>query len=170
MNYSEIRQNQTQFLSLTSLTIAEFDYMCHEFDIDWQKYYRYHTLEGKKRAFPSYCEHGNSQLSGTCTKLFFLLNYLKTNNLQQQQAANFGISQSKVSRVSSILLMVLNQTLKRMGLIPIRNGYQLKEQLQNHPDCIFTYDGIERGILRNSAFDAQEDEYSGKKKSMVSKI
>ena len=94
-----------------------------------------------------------------------MLNYLKTNSLQQQQAANFGISQSKVSRISNILLMVLNQTLKRMGLSPIRNGYQLKEHLQNHPDCIFTYDGIERGILRNSATDAQEDEYSGKKKA-----
>ena len=50
-----------------------------------------------------------------------------------------------------------------MGLSPIRNGYQLKEQLQNHPYCIFTYDGIERGILRNSAADAQEEEFSEKK-------
>ncbi|WP_298358325.1 hypothetical protein [Runella sp.] len=81
MNYSEIRQNQTQFLSLTSLTVAEFDYMCSEFDIDWQRYYRYHTLEGKKRAFASYNEHGNSQLLGTSTKLFFLLNYLKSNRV-----------------------------------------------------------------------------------------
>lgn len=81
MNYSEIRQNQTQFLSLTSLTVAEFDYMCSEFDIDCQRYYRYHTLEGKKRAFASYNEHGNSQLLGTSTKLFFLLNYLKSNRV-----------------------------------------------------------------------------------------
>ncbi|WP_428668556.1 transposase family protein [Runella sp.] len=88
-----------------------------------KKYYRYHTLEGRKRAFPSYNEHGNSELPGTSTKLFFLLNYLKSNNLQQHQAANFGISQSKVSRASSILLMVLNQTLKRLSLsisVPMR--------------------------------------------------
>lgn len=125
---------------------------------------------GQKQAFASYSEHGNSQLLGTSTKLFFLLNYIKTNNLQQQQAANFNISQSKVSRIGSILLMVLNQTLKRIGLSPIRDGYQLKEQLKNHPDFIFTYDGIERGILRNSAFDAQEDECSGKKKAWYKKL
>ncbi len=170
MNYSQIRTNQTQFLSLTSLSVSEFDYLCSEFDVDWQRYYRYHTLEGKKRSFPSYNEHGNSQLPGTSIKLFFLLSYLKTNNLQQQQAACFGLSQSKVSRVSNILLIVLNQTLKRMGLSPIRNGYELKEQLESHPDCIFTYDGIERGILRNSAMDAQEDEYSGKKKHSIKNL
>jgi hypothetical protein len=81
MNYSEIRTNQTQFLSLTSLTVSESAYLCSEFDTDWQKYYRYHTLEGRKRAFPSYNEHGNSELLGTSTKLFFLLNFLNSNNL-----------------------------------------------------------------------------------------
>jgi len=42
--------------------------------------------------------------------------------------------------------------------------------IQNHPDCIFTYDGIERGILRNSANDAQEDEYSEKKRHSIKNL
>lgn len=41
----------------------------------WQRYYRYHTLQGKKRTIVSNKEHGNSQLLGTPTKVP-LFNYL----------------------------------------------------------------------------------------------
>jgi DNA-directed RNA polymerase specialized sigma subunit len=39
-----------------------------------------------------------------------LLTYRKTNSLQQQ-AASFGVSQARVSRLAGPLLNVLNQTL-----------------------------------------------------------
>jgi len=121
-------------------------------------------LEGNKRLVTGYCEHGNAKLRGTPTKLFFLLVYLKTNSLQQHQAASFDVSQSKVSRLAHVLLEVFNQTLKSLGMNPVRNGCELASQLAGHPQKVFTYDGIERPIQRNSDGAAQEQEYSGKKK------
>ncbi len=86
-------------------------------------------------------------MAGTDTKLFFLLTYLKTNFLQQHQAASFGVSQTRVSRLAGPLLDVLNQTLAA------------------HPDWVFTCDGVERGIPRNADRAAQEEAYRAKKKS-----
>lgn len=165
MNYEHIRQNAVQFLALTSLTVEEFDYLLEHFAPRWHSYYRYHTLEGKRRKHPLIKEAANAKLKGTAQKLFFLLVYLKNNSLQQQQAASFGVSQAKVSIISRLLLEILNQTLKSMGLLPCRNGLELAHRLANHPDKVFSLDGTERSIQRNKDADAQEVEYSGKKGS-----
>jgi DDE superfamily endonuclease/Helix-turn-helix of DDE superfamily endonuclease len=164
MEYSAISKNNTQFLALTSLQVNEFELVLTEFAPNCEKYFRYHTLEGKRRKIITSKEHGNAKLQGSTQKLFFLLVYLKTNALQEHQAASFGISQTKVSRISHILLVLLNETLKKMHLTPVRDGEELSAQLANHPNKVFTYDGLERGILRNAHNDAQEEEYSGKKK------
>jgi DDE superfamily endonuclease/Helix-turn-helix of DDE superfamily endonuclease len=164
MEYSVISKNATQFLALTSLHVNEFETVLQQFAPVCEKYFRYRTLEGAKRKIITSKEHGNAKLQGSEQKLFFLLVYLKTNALQEQQAASFGISQTKVSRVSHILLDLLNQTLSKMKLVPFRDGEQLSQQLANHPTKVFVYDGLERNILRNAQDDAQKVEYSGKKK------
>jgi hypothetical protein len=164
MDYTIISKNKSQFLALTSLQVSEFESLHSHFAPLCEKYFRYHTLEGKKRKIVSFKEHGNASLQGTVQKLFFLLVYLKTNALQEHQAASFGVSQTKVSRMSSVLLMLLNETLLKMGLMPFRDGEGLHKQLVHHPSKVFSYDGMERSILRNSDNDAQEEEYSGKKK------
>ena len=164
MDYQVISKNEKQFLSLTSLQVIEFEELHSIFAPICEKYFRYHTLEGKKRKIISSKEHGNAILQGTVQKLFFLLVYLKTNSLQELQAANFGVSQTKVSRVSVVLLMLLNETLAKMGLAPFRDGEILGKQLADHPTKVFIYDGMERGVLRNTDQQAQEAEYSGKKK------
>ncbi|RZK31024.1 MAG: transposase family protein [Hymenobacter sp.] len=91
-------------------------------------------------------------------KLFFLLIYLKTNSLQQRQAASFGVSQTRVSRLAGVLLEVLNQTLVALDLLPVRDGAQLAERLTGHPDKVFTYNGVERGIPRNADWQGQQEE------------
>ncbi len=164
MNADTLRKNEDQFLALTSLLPLEFDKLLAEFTPRWERFYRYRTLAGRYRAIPSDKEHGNATLKGNSQKLLFLLTYLKTNSLQQQQAVSFRVSQSKVSRMASVLLEVLNQTLSELNLLPVRNGEELAVRLCNHPQKVFSYDGIERGILRNSCYDAQEEEYSAKKK------
>lgn len=128
----------------------------------WERFYRSHTLEGDYRKHPAVKEHGNSVLKGTEQKLFFLLVCLKTNSLQEHQAASFGVSQSKVSRVEKTLLSILDQTLKGMGLSPWRDGGTLHKQLADYRDKVFSYDGTDRSIQRNTDQDAQEKEYSGK--------
>ena len=164
MDYQTLIQNRTQFLALTSLLPDEFDALLEIFSPQWERYYRYHTLEGTYRQQPAYKERANAMLKGTPTKLLFLLTYLKTNALQQHQAVSFGVSQTKVSRMATVLLAVLNQTLASKGLLPVRNGEQLATSLREHPQKVFSYDGTERGVLRNADYQVQEEEYSAKKK------
>lgn len=166
MDYAKLHQQPTQFLALTSLLPAEFDELLAHFGPRWERYQRYRTLEGKIRQQPAHGERANATLAGSDTKLFFLLVYLKGNTLQQHQAASFGVSQTKVSRLAGVLLDVLNQTLTALDLLPVRDGSQLAHRLAAHPDKVFTYDGVERGILRNADGDGQREEYSAKKKFM----
>ena len=164
MDYQTVKQHKTQFLALTSLLPNEFEALLEVFEPQWESYYRYHTLEGRYRQQPAYKERTNAALKGTPTKLLFLLTYLKTNALQQHQALSFGVSQTKVSRMASILLAILNQTLASKGVLPIRNAEQLATTLHQHPDKVFTYDGTERGVLRSTDYQVQEEDYSAKKK------
>ena len=144
--------------------MAEFDDLLTAFAPAWERHHRYQSLEGAKRAFAAHQERANVVLAGSDTKLFFLLTYLKSNALQQQQAASFGISQARVSQLTTVLLGVLNQVLARRGLLPVRDGGELAQRLAQHPDLVFTYDGVERGIPRNTDQQVQAEEYSAKKK------
>lgn len=164
MNYLALRERPAQFLALTSLLPAEFDALLIDFAPRWERYHRYHTLDGKKRQFIAHQERATALLRGTDTKLFFLLTYLKTNSLQQHQAASFGVSQTRVSRLTTPLLDILNQTLAARHLLPVRDGAQLAQRLADHPDKVFTCDGVERGIPRNVDVEGQKEEYSAKKK------
>ena len=164
MDYVTLREKPRQFLALTSLLPAEFDVLLTDFAPACERYHRWHTLEGKTRRFPAHQERPNARLAGSDVKLFFLLTYLKNNSLQQHQAASFGISQTRVSRLATSVLGVLNQVLARRGLLPVRDGEELAQRLAHHPEPVFAYDGVERGVPRNSDYEAQAEEYSAKKK------
>jgi DDE superfamily endonuclease/Helix-turn-helix of DDE superfamily endonuclease len=165
MHYIDYINNRKQFLALTSIEIEEFHYLLRHFAPLWEKYYRYHTTEGDRRKIVCYQEHKSAKLQGTAQKLFFLLVYLKNNPLQSFQAATFGVSQSKVSKTTATLLVILDETLKKMNLSPCRDGELLQTHLKAHGNPVFTYDGLERGIQRNTDKAAQEKEFSGKKKA-----
>ena len=164
MNYFALRERPPQFLALSSLHVAEFDDLLTDFAPAWERYHRYHPLDGVLRRQPAHQERANALLAGPDTKLFFLLTYLKSNALQQQQAASFGVSQTRVSRLATVLLGVLNQVLARRGLLPARDGAALAQRLAQHPEPVFAYDGVERGVPRKADREAQAEEYSAKKK------
>lgn len=167
MNYLALREKPRQFLALTSLEVAEFEELLTDFAPAWERYHRWHTLEGKVRQFAAHRERPNAVLAGSDVKLFFLLTYLKSNNLQQHQAASFGVSQARVSQLATVLLAVLNQVLARRGLLPVRDGEQLAQRLAGHPEPVFAYDGVERGVPRNRDYEGQREEYSAKKKPIA---
>ena len=86
MTYQEIKHNPQQFITLTSLTVEEFEALLSTFQRHWVKYYLYHTLEGKKRKLPNFRPERNTKtLPTVADKLFFLLTYLKNYPLQQVQ-------------------------------------------------------------------------------------
>lgn len=72
--------------------------------------------------------------------LLFLLTYLKGNQLQEFQAAPYGLSQAKVSRLIHLLRVLLDETLHKMGPSPARDSEGLTRQLKAHPDTSFNHD------------------------------
>lgn len=117
-----MREKPRQFLALTSLEVTEFDELLTDFTPAWERHHRWHTLEGKRRQFAAHRERPNAVLAGSDVKLFFLLTYLKSNSLQQHQAASFGVSQARVSQLATGLLAVRNQVLARRGLARARRS------------------------------------------------
>lgn len=95
MKIEDILKNSKHFLSLTTLHLEEFDLLLICFEVEWEKYYRYRTLEGKPRKHPHSQEHGNAILQGTTQKLFFLLIHLKINSLQEHQDSKDFITDIK---------------------------------------------------------------------------
>ena len=57
--------------------------------------------------------------------------------------------------------------LARRGLLPVRDGTALAQRLAPHPEPVFAYDGVERGVPRNPDYEAQAEEYSAKEKGIA---
>ena len=148
---------------MTSLLPAEFDELLADSAPAWARYHRCHALDGELRPFPAHRERANALLAGSGPKLSFLLTCRKSNALQQHQAASFGVSQTRVSRLAGVLLAGLNRVLDQRGRLPVRDGAQLAQRLAAHPAKVFACDGVERGILRNADPDGQKEVDSAKK-------
>ncbi len=166
--YKEYAEKPTEFLALTGYTREEFDALLPHYGknyYDWMKIYR---LDGKARGKRNYSDYKNSPLPTIEDKLFFILNYLKTNNLQIVQGAMFGISQPKANLWIHCLHPILNQTLAELGELPARHMEQMN--LHETEEKLYFHDGTERPIQRPSDPDDQQLYYSGKKNDTGSKI
>ena len=93
-------------------------------------------------------------------KLFFILSYLKTNNLQEVQGAMFSLSQPKANQWIHTLLPVLNTTWAKLGELPAR---KMEEIEWDEQDTLYFHDGTERPIQRPHDNEQQRQHYSGKK-------
>jgi len=164
-NIETLKRQPAQFLSMTSLTIKEFELLHDHFERGCTEYFIYHTLRGKVRQKVVYVEQKNVCLPGSEMKLFFLLSYLKNYPLQQFHASFFGITQGKVSQLVKVLYPLLEKTLKRMGVTPSRCSAELKRELEKYQVEQVNMDATERGVNRSSDYEVQKEFYSGKKKA-----
>lgn len=166
MKYLEIKSNPVQFLSLTTLYPEEFDLLLPVFAEQWYKFYRGRTLEGKRRNKPFWhCEKDTPTLPTAGDKLFFLLTYFKQHPLQQFHAAAFGLSQAKVSLWVKLLSPLLDDTLRRLGFAPCREGSGLPAFLKSFANAgVVNHDVAEQTMPRPVDDEAQKAMYSQKKK------
>ena len=168
MNYETIYQNEKKFLSLTSLYPQEFDTLLSVFATKWYKYHKHFDMFGKRRKAPkiSY-QNDTNTLARVEDKLFFILVYLKNNPLQEFMALSFEIDQSHASRWIKVLSEVLCNSLKKLDVLPCQNGSALKSFLEDREiDCLII-DAVEQRTVRAVDTEAQADNYSGKKKTIV---
>lgn len=165
MNYEKIRQNEPQFLALTSLTLLEFDTLLYDFSKNWEEYNHIHLYNAKKRLNKASIK-GRGKLSTPAHKLFFICYYYKNNPLQQALGATFEMDQSQANKWIKKTEEVLHKTLKSKGLIPCRDVKSLHNYLEAHPEEEHVLlDGVERQVLRSTDYETQKEHYTGKSKT-----
>jgi len=166
--YQEYAEKPAEFLALTGYTRQEFDALLPHFRDSYYQWMKSHRLDGKARGKRQYSDYQNCPLPLMEDKLFFILNYLKTNNLQTVQGAFFGISQPKANVWIHCLHPILNQSLAALGELPAR---QMEDVSFDETEAtLYFHDGTERPMQRPCAPDQQRLYYSGKKNNTGSKI
>lgn len=170
ISYDSVCGNARKLRQLTSLNENEFSYVLTYFALICEKYFYYHTYEGKRRILPRFKPQVNEKLPTSKDKLFFILFYLKTHPLYAVQAATFSMSEGMASTWIKILQKLLDETLIKMKLAPCQDNERLYHVLLTHPERTFTHDATERPIARKEDEHAQEQEYSGKKNAIRLKM
>ncbi len=161
--YTEAKDKPKRFLAMTGYTHEEFEALLPSFEAsfyDWMNTYR---LDGKLRGKRSYVDYKNSPLPTIKDKLYFILMYLKTNNLQEVQGALFGMGQSKANQWIHCLQNALKQALEHEGELPGREMADV--EFDEEQDGLYRHDGTERPIQRPSKKEDRKTYYSGKKKT-----
>lgn len=169
ITYSTAKIKPKHFMALTSVHVEEFEFLLRSFAPRSDRYFRYHTWQGRKRKYPRYQPQADESLAEPADQLLFLLIYLKNNPLQEFHAALFGISQGWVSQRVHRLLALLNDTLTGLGLSPCQDTNSLRAQLDRLQPGPLNLDATEREVARSVDQAAQQEDYSGKAKTHTAK-
>ena len=162
MKYDKVRKNAPQLLSLTGLTVSEFEALLPTFKYHWDEYYSHYTLKGKLRERISYGRK-TGKLPMIGDKLLFILSYLKNNPLQEYHGATFDMTQPQCNEWVHLLCDIVRKALKTLDQLPERNSLRMERVLVDCQDVLL--DGTERPIQRPMNEDRQKSCYSGKKNS-----
>lgn len=154
-SYESIKQHKAMFISLTGLTVKEFDELCVSFGATWNEYTKQHEKDPRKGGRPY-------ALDVMEDRLFFILFYLKTYPLQTALAYSFEISQAEANLLVHQLSIVLRMALKKDGFTPPRIPNEMLVRLEQENSQDYGIDGTERRISRPADPDVQQFFYSGK--------
>jgi len=159
LSFKDIENNNKLLLSMTSLQRDEFHALCNYFENAWNKYDNDRRAEnnGKGGRPPA--------LFTIQDKLFFILFYLKSYQLQEVLGYLFGIPQSQANYWIYVLAHVLKEALGSADCLPARISSDLLEKLNMEGKQDLVIDGTERRIQRPTDDDEQKKYYSGKKKT-----
>lgn len=165
LTYEELKKNARKFVSLTSLTPEEFDFLLPAFERVYLKAYPVSkTMTGKKRE-----RKAGAGRKGTLAcieqKLLFALVYQKSYPVQSIMGELFGMGQSQANEWIHTLLPILKQALDDLGYEPERDPKKFKPSEQDQQDATTSIiDGTERRRQRPKQKEKQALHYSGKKK------
>jgi hypothetical protein len=123
-SYESAKQNEKSFLSMTSLSVKEFDKLAITFDECWNEYTKENEKDIKKGGRPSI-------LTSAVDRLFFILFYLKTYPLQEILAFSFEMSQAEANELIYKLSLVLKMALQKDGFVPPRLSDEIVADLKN---------------------------------------
>jgi len=164
LRYRDIREKKDRVLRLTGFLPEEFEALCAKFAPVWEKHIKNTTLEDKPRKRQVRKARKNSMLPTTGDKLLFLLYEHKNYPTQEALATQFGMEQPHANMWLKILRPVLQESLQQQGDLPQRVSDRLDKVIGDRKGVII--DGVERPILRSGDYETQEEEFSGKKKTL----
>lgn len=165
LTYEELKKNDRKFVSLTSLTPEEFEYLLPAFEQAYRQVFPdSKTKTGQKRERkPGGGRKG--ALASIEQKLLFALVYQKSYPVQSVMGELFGIGQSQANEWIHRLLPILKQALDDLGYAPERDPKKFKKSEQGQKDARKAIiDGTERRRQRPKDAKKQAEYYSGKKK------
>ena len=170
LNYDNLRKNPRVFLSVTSITVVEFQVLLVAFAQAFAEV-EHLTAEGEPRRR----KKGGGQVGGKLPrledKLLFILSYTKNYPLQTYHGLQFGLSQPKTNVQIHSLLPKLKRALEILGCKPDRTAEDFVERLKNQVEIgELVQDGVERMRERPVAEEEQKLYYSGKKKRIPRRI
>ena len=96
--YEGAKDKPKRFLAMTGYTHEEFIALLPEFQVCFYEWMDTYCLDGKLRGNRGYVDYKNSPLYTIEDKLYFILTYLKTNNLQEVHGELFGMGQPKANQ------------------------------------------------------------------------
>lgn len=129
LRFNAIKDKKDEFLALTSLTVDEFQCLKPAFEQCFQAHMAVWRLDGKVRTKRRYTTYQNCPLPTAEDRLLFVLSYVKGNPLQSNHGTLFGLRQGKTNVWLQVLLPVLCESLRRLGVAPSRSLHSLAEQL-----------------------------------------
>jgi len=169
LNYDTLQKNETTFLSVTSLTVFEFQVLLIAFGQAFEET-SHLTAEGQARER----KRGGGQVGKLFRledKLLFILSYVKNYPTQTYHGLQFDLSQSKTNLQIHALLPKFKRALEILGCQPERNAEdfvaKLKKQVQRGE---LVQDGVERNRERPKDEQQQKLYYSGKKRLIQKRI
>jgi hypothetical protein len=170
LTYVTLKSSPRRFLSMTSLTVPEFEALVPSFKAECAKGYSLtHTAEGKPRRRKA--GGGNKPRLATAEEqLLFILVYQKTYPLQTAHGLQFGMSQAQANEWIHRLLPILERTLTHLKQMPEREGQTFATcRLTSEGPPDYLIDGTERRRQRPQNAEKQRDAYSGKKRRTPTK-
>ena len=176
INVENLLKDERQFLALTSLTPDEFLELYTPFAHRFRQRYKHFLLTGRRRRKPltaNAMSKPTKCIPEIIDKLYFILQDLKLDLIQQGSAAHFEMNQGSVSRWLDFLRPVLQQAIEDLHLQPARDMDELtalfrrRTAQQNDDEDDFTaeslhVDATHRPIGRQVDDKAQRKDYNGK--------
>ena len=129
VRFTDVQARPTEFLDLTSLTLAEFQQLVPPFEAAFQAHLAAWRLDGKPRTARQFTVYKNCPLPTPEERLLFILTYLKTYALQVVHGRLFGMVQGKANQWIHVLLPVLLAALRALGDAPARSLSALAQRL-----------------------------------------
>jgi len=165
LTYATLKKNPRRFLSMTSLTVPEFDALVPTFREESAKVQSLtHTRAGTPRRRKA--GGGNkARLATPEEQMLFILIYQKTYPLQTAHGLQFDLSQAQTNEWIHRLLPILERSLAGLKQMPARDGsaFAMSGVTSGIPTDLII-DGTERRRQRPKNPEKQREAYSGKKR------